>query len=76
VPLSALLAPTRGNKAGYRDYRDRYRAMATSLGFEGHAGLVGPEHYREAVTADRAEGLLQYHVPAIDDPPACAEHFA
>jgi len=36
VPLSALLAPTRGNKAGYRDYRDRYRAMATSLGFEGH----------------------------------------
>ena len=23
-------------EAAYRDYRDRYRAMATSLGFEGH----------------------------------------
>ena len=34
--LRALLARARGDKAGYRDYRDRYRAMATSLGFEGH----------------------------------------
>jgi hypothetical protein len=34
--LRALLAQTRGDKASYRDYRDRYRAMATSLGFEGH----------------------------------------
>ena len=25
-----------GDDAAYRDYRDRYRAMATSLGFEGH----------------------------------------
>ena len=25
-----------GLKAAYRDYRDRYREMATSLGFEGH----------------------------------------
>ena len=25
-----------GDEAAYRDYRDRYRAMATSLGFEGH----------------------------------------
>ena len=24
------------NEAAYRDYRDRYRAMATLLGFEGH----------------------------------------
>jgi hypothetical protein len=23
-------------EAAYRDYRDRYRALATSLGFEGH----------------------------------------
>jgi hypothetical protein len=34
--LRALLAQAVGDKASYRDYRDRYRAMATSLGFEGH----------------------------------------
>jgi hypothetical protein len=34
--LRALLAHARGDEAGYRDHRDRYRAMATSLGFEGH----------------------------------------
>jgi hypothetical protein len=34
--LHALLAHAHGDEAGYRDYRDRYRAMATSLGFEGH----------------------------------------
>jgi adenylate cyclase len=34
--LRALLARARGDEAAYRDYRDRYRAMATSVGFEGH----------------------------------------
>ena len=34
--LRVLLARARGDDAAYRDYRDRYRAMATSLGFEGH----------------------------------------
>ena len=34
--LRALLAQARGDAAAYRDYRDRYRDMATSLGFEGH----------------------------------------
>ena len=34
--LRALLARAHGDEASYRDYRDRYRAMATSLGFEGH----------------------------------------
>ncbi len=34
--LRALLARARDDEAGYRDYRDRYRAIATSLGFEGH----------------------------------------
>jgi len=34
--LRALLASAHGDDARYRDYRDRYRAMATSLGFEGH----------------------------------------
>ena len=34
--LRALLARAHGDDAAYRDYRDRYRDMATSLGFEGH----------------------------------------
>jgi hypothetical protein len=34
--LRAMLARARGDEAAYRDYRDRYRAMATSLDFEGH----------------------------------------
>ena len=34
--LRALLARAKGDDTAYRDYRDRYRAMATSLGFEGH----------------------------------------
>ncbi|HEY7054193.1 MAG TPA: adenylate/guanylate cyclase domain-containing protein [Mycobacterium sp.] len=34
--LHALLARARGDEMDYRDYRDRYRAMAKSLGFEGH----------------------------------------
>ena len=34
--MRALLARAHGDETGYRDYRDRYRAMATSLGFEGH----------------------------------------
>jgi adenylate cyclase len=33
--LRALLARARGDETGYRGYRDRYRALATSLGFEG-----------------------------------------
>ena len=34
--MRALLARAEGDESGYRDYRDRYRAMARSLGFEGH----------------------------------------
>jgi hypothetical protein len=34
--LRALLARARSDKEPYREYRDRYRAMAKSLGFEGH----------------------------------------
>jgi len=34
--LRALLARARGDENGYLDCRDRYRALATSLGFEGH----------------------------------------
>ncbi|MFZ0833384.1 MAG: hypothetical protein WAM92_09910 [Mycobacterium sp.] len=34
--LHALLAQAQGDDGAYRDYRDRYRATATSLGFEGH----------------------------------------
>ena len=34
--LRALLARARGDEVAYRDYRDRYRETATSLGFVGH----------------------------------------
>jgi len=34
--LQALLARAHGDAAAYAEFRDRYRAMATSLGFEGH----------------------------------------
>ena len=34
--MRALLARTRGDDTAYREYRDRYRALAASLGFEGH----------------------------------------
>jgi hypothetical protein len=34
--LHALLARAHGDDTGYRDYRDRYRSLATSLGYEGH----------------------------------------
>jgi hypothetical protein len=34
--LRALLARARGDEESYRDYRDRYRDMARTLGFEGH----------------------------------------
>jgi hypothetical protein len=32
----ALLARAQGDETAYRDHRGRYRAMATSLGYEGH----------------------------------------
>ncbi len=34
--MRALLAQAQGEDAMYREYRDRYRKMATELGFEGH----------------------------------------
>jgi adenylate cyclase len=34
--LHALLARAHGDEARYREYRDRYRDMARTLGFEGH----------------------------------------
>jgi adenylate cyclase len=34
--LRALLARAHGDAAAYVDFRDRYRDMARTLGFEGH----------------------------------------
>ena len=34
--LRVLLSRAHGDDAAYRDYRDRYRDIATSLGYEGH----------------------------------------
>jgi hypothetical protein len=38
--LRALLAHARGDDAAYRDLANRYRAMAESLGFEGHIAMA------------------------------------
>jgi adenylate cyclase len=44
--LRTLLARARGDEVGYRDLLQRYRLLATSLGFEGHMAMV------EAMTSD------------------------
>jgi len=38
--LNALIAKARGDMDRYRDFRDRYRALAESAGFEGHIALA------------------------------------
>ena len=38
--LRALLARAHGDEASYRDFAQRYGAMATSFGFEGHIALA------------------------------------
>jgi adenylate cyclase len=38
--LRALLARAHGDEASYRDFAQRYGAMATSFGFEGHRALA------------------------------------
>jgi class 3 adenylate cyclase len=38
--LRALVARARGNDVAYRDLANRYRAMAISLGFEGHLAMA------------------------------------
>ena len=38
--LRAWLARAQGDEAAYRGLTDRYRAMATSLGFEGHTAMA------------------------------------
>ena len=48
--LRALLARARGDETGYRDFANRYRDMATSLGFEGHIAIA-----EEMVGADGIE---------------------
>ena len=40
LPLRALLARARGDEVAYRDLVGRYRAMAKSLGFEGHIAMA------------------------------------
>ena len=39
--LRALLARAHDDPAAYAHFRDRYRDMATSLGFEGHIAWAG-----------------------------------
>ena len=38
--LRALVARAHGDEIVYQEFRDRYRAMAESLGFEGHISMA------------------------------------
>ena len=38
--MRALLVRANGDDTAYCDYLERYRAMATSLGFEGHIAIA------------------------------------
>ena len=38
--LRALLAKAGGDEITYHDFRDRYRKLATNLGFEGHMAMA------------------------------------
>jgi class 3 adenylate cyclase len=38
--LHVLMAQAHGDDTAYRDHRDRYRMLATSLGFEGHIAIA------------------------------------
>jgi hypothetical protein len=49
--LRALLARARGEEVIYRDLAQRYRALATSLGFEGHLAVA------EAMTSSADESV-------------------
>jgi hypothetical protein len=48
--LRALLARACGDEVAYRDYRNRYRAMAASLGFEGHMKWAEAMPYRRTAS--------------------------
>ena len=39
--LRALLGRAQGDDAAYAHFRDRYRDMAKTLGFEGHTAWAG-----------------------------------
>jgi hypothetical protein len=49
--LSALLARARGDDVAYRDLVNRYRAMAKSLGFDGHKADVTAMAVVSGITA-------------------------
>jgi len=42
--MRASLARAHGDDAAYRDFAGRYRAMAKSLGFEGHMAIAKAMH--------------------------------
>jgi len=65
--LRALLAHARGEEAAYRDHRDRYRAMATSLGFEGHIkwAAASREEVRTCGATSRLSGRGRIRLAAL-----------
>jgi hypothetical protein len=63
--LRALPARAHGDDAAYRDYRDRYRAMATSLGLDGHTAWAKAMPCRRSLCAP-IDSRLDHHAVADD----------
>jgi adenylate cyclase len=38
--MQRLMARASGDQGGYRDFMDRYRAMAKAVGFQGHLAIA------------------------------------
>jgi len=58
--MRALLARAQGYDA-HRNYRDRYRTMATSLGYEGHMNWAEARHCQ----LEQSEGDFRRFASAI-----------
>jgi hypothetical protein len=66
LQLRALLSKVHRDDSAYRDCRDRYRAMATSLGFEGLSG--GPRRCHDCGASQELNCCLPPKCPDLPPP--------
>jgi hypothetical protein len=65
-PADKWPTQARGDESGHRDYRDRYRALAASLGFEGHMKLAEAMTQASPASASHQQGFsLSMQVPEL-----------
>jgi hypothetical protein len=67
--LRALLTRARGDEPAYRDLVNRYRAMAESLGFEGHIAwaeaMIGAGNSRSGQRRPRSTSCVAVFASAV-----------